>query len=72
MYSFITESQDLSLVGPVVRVADDDVALDGDGHHGVHRPGQGDVDGGQQDRRLISMSVHQLEEFFIPIIGPLG
>ena len=44
----------MSLVGPVVRVADDDVALDGDGNHGVHRPGQGDVDGRQQDRRLIA------------------
>ena len=72
MYSDITESQDLSLVGPVVRVADDDVALDGDGHHGIHRSGQGDVDGGQQDRRLSAKSVHHLEEFPIPTIGPLG
>ena len=46
MYSHVMESLGLSLVGPVVRVADDDVALDGDGHHGVHRPGQGYVDGG--------------------------
>ena len=53
----------MSLVGPVVRVADDDVALDGDGNHGVHRSGQRDVDGGQQDRRLISISVSSNGQF---------
>ena len=48
----VSESQNPSLVRPIVRVANDDVALDGDGHHGVHRSCEGDVDGGQEDGRL--------------------